>query len=213
MATNGLHGCRMSNYGWRPHLESALCLSVGSLFKRGALTAGATASGGWHWSRDGRSIASISYSASLSDEDGELRLSYTWTPDGEPQVVTCAIRLSSVPLRYGGRRWYMHCPYTGRRVLKLYKFGTIEKFCSRTAIRPLPTYASQRTSGSDRIIAQRWAIRRKIGDTFSDLFGEPCKPKRMHWRTFEKYAQRDAELAGQENGYLLRLLARLSKLE
>jgi hypothetical protein len=102
----------------------------------------------------------------------------------------------------------MHCPYTDRRVLKLYKFASIEQFCSRTAIRPLPTYASQRVSGSDRINAQRWAIRRKIGDDLSDLFGEPYKPKGMHWRTFQRYADRDAELAEREGGYLMRLLGR-----
>lgn len=201
----------MSNYGWRPHIESALCLSLASLFKHGGLSAGATTNGGWQWSRDGKQVASIGYAASLATEDGELRLSYTWTSNDEPKQVSCIVRLSSLPLPYGGRRWYMHCPYTGRRVLKLYKFGSIEQFCSRTAIRPLPTYASQRTSGSDRIIAQRWAIRRKLGDTFSDLFGEPWKPKRMHWRTFEKYAARDAELAEAENGYLLRLLARFQR--
>lgn len=181
------------------------------MFKCGALCAGATTSGSWQWSRDGEKFASISYSASLSTESGELRLSYTWTPDGKPQDVICIIRLSSLPLQYGGRRWYMHCPCTGRRVLKLYKFGSIERFCCRTAIRPLPTYASQRTSGSDRIMAQRWAIRRKMGDTFSDLFGEPFKPKGMRWRTFERYAERDAELAERENGYLLRLIGRLQR--
>lgn len=201
----------MSGSGWRPHIESALCLGVGSMFKCGALRADTTTAGGWHWSRDGEKIAAIGYKASLSAESGELRLSYTWTPDGNPQDVTCTIRLSSLPLQFGGRRWYMHCPYTQRRVLKLYKFGSIEQFCSRTAIRPLPTYASQRVSGSDRINAQRWAIRRKIGDTFSDLFGEPYKPKGMRWRTFERYAERDAELAEREAGYLLRLIGRLQR--
>jgi hypothetical protein len=201
----------VSGSGWRPHIESALCLSVGSMFKCGALRAGATTSGSWQWSRDGEKLASIGYSACLSTERGDLRLSYTWKPDGNPQDVTCTIRVSSLPLQYGGRRWYMHCPYTQRRVLKLYKFGSIEQFCSRTAIRPLPTYASQRVSGSDRINAQRWAIRRKIGDTFSDLFGEPYKPKGMRWRTFECYADRDAELAEREGGYLLRLIERLQR--
>lgn len=203
----------MSNYGWRPHIESALCLSVGSMFKCGALRAGATTSGSWQWSRDGEKFASIGYSSSLCADSGELRLSYTWKRDGEPQDVTCLVHLSSVPLQYGGRRWYMHCPYTHRRVLKLYKFGNIERFCSRTAIRPLPTYASQRTSGTSRIIDQRWALRRKIGDTFSDLFGEPFKPKWMRWRTFERYAARDAALAGTEFGAILRRMKRWERYE
>jgi hypothetical protein len=202
----------MSNYGWRPHIESALSLSVGSLFKAGALRAGATTSGSWHWSSDGKQVASIGYSATLGAESGELRLSYTWKRAGKPQDVVCTIRLSSLPLNYGGRRWYMHCPYTRRRALKLYKFGAIEQFCCRNAIRPLPTYDSQRTSGASRIIDQRWALRRKMGDTFSDLFGEPYKPKGMRWRTFERYAARDAELAERENGYLRRFLGRWSGL-
>ncbi|MBB6243094.1 hypothetical protein [Rhodanobacter sp. MP1X3] len=197
--------------GWRPHIESALSLNVGSLFKAGALHAGAMTSGSWQWSRDGEQVASIGYCATLSAESGELRLSYTWKPDGEPQDVTCTIRLSSLPLEYGGRRWYMHCPYTQRRVLKLYKFGSIKQFCSRTAIRPLPTYASQRVGGTDRIFAQRWALRRRMGDDFSDLFGEPFKPKGMHWSAFRRYADRDAELERREGGYLQRLLNRMQK--
>ncbi|HUW54566.1 MAG TPA: hypothetical protein VMV99_14240 [Rhodanobacter sp.] len=83
--------------GWRPHIESALSLNVGSLFKAGALRAGATTSGSWQWSRDGERVASIGYSASLTADSGELRLSYTWTPDREPQQVTCNICLSSCP--------------------------------------------------------------------------------------------------------------------
>ena len=201
----------MSGRGWRPHIESALCLSVADLFKRGGLRVDATTSGGWHWSRDGEKIASIVYSATLSEDSGELRLSYTWTPDGGPQNVVCNIRLSSLPLHYGGQRWYMHCPYTSRRVLHLYKFGSIEKFCSRTAIRPLPSYASQRVSGSNRINAQRWEIRRKIGDDFSDLFGEPYRPKGMRLRTFERYAARDAQLAERDGIYLQSLLVRLQR--
>jgi len=195
----------MSNYGWRPHIESALALSLGSLFKAGALRVGAMTSGSWQWSRDGKQVACIGYCATLNTVDGELRLSYTFKHNGESKDIICTVRLSSVPLNYGGRRWYMHCPCTGRRALKLYKFGGIEKFCSRTAIRPQPTYASQRTGGSDRIIAQRWNLRRKMGDEFSDLFGEPYKPKGMHWRTFQRYADRDAELERRGGGYLSRL--------
>ncbi|MHB1895118.1 MAG: hypothetical protein ACYCOY_00475 [Metallibacterium sp.] len=64
-------------------------------------------------------------------------------------------------------------PVTGQRVLALYKWNSIDQFCARDSIRPRPTYASQRVSGSDSIMEQRWAIRRKLGDTFSDLFSEP----------------------------------------
>jgi hypothetical protein len=195
--------------GWRPHIESALCLNLRQLFRTGALRAGADTSGGWRWMDDGEVIASIGYRATLGDTAGTLTLSYTQTTAGGREPVTCTIALESQPCHYGGRRWYFLCPYTGCRALKLYKWNGIERFCHRDAIKPRPTYASQRVSGSDRIMAQRWAIRRKLGDEYSDLFGEPFKPKWMRWRTFDRYAARDAELAVCEGIYLGRLLRRL----
>ncbi|OOG38176.1 hypothetical protein [Rhodanobacter sp. C05] len=205
----------MSGYGWRPHIESALKLDVRRLLARGFLRVGCTTSGSWVWtdSYTGEQTASMSYRGELGDTDGTLTLLYT-VPDrdtGKHNNVVCRILLSSIPLHFGGRRWYMHCPVTGRRVQTLQKWNRIDLFCHRTAIRPRPTYASQRVSGSNRIMAQRWAIRRKMGDTLSDLFGEPYKPKGMRWRTFERYAERDAELAERENGYLLRLVGLLER--
>lgn len=91
----------------------------------------------------------------------------------------------------------------------LYKFSGIAKFCHRDAIRPKPTYASQRVSGIARAQAQRWAIRRKLGDECTGLMDEPMKPKWMRWATFERYAKRDAELAEIEDGYLSPYLYRL----
>ena len=198
----------MSNYGWRPHIESALRLRLTDLFKHGAVQVGRTTSGSWQWSRDGERIASIGYSATLGDADGELRLRYRDGKGSDARDVECLVRLSSLPLNYGGRRWYMHCPFTGQRVLVLYKWHSIDRFCARNAIHPRPTYASQRVSGSDRILGQRWAIRRKLGDNFSDLFSEPAKPKGMRWRTFERHCARDAQLAAADIGYFARLLGR-----
>lgn len=89
------------------------------------------------------------------------------------------------------------------RALKVWRD---REFCHRTAIRPQPTYASQRIGGCDRIIAQHWALRRKIGDNVSDLFSEPFKPKWMRWHTFARYAARDAELAAREWSQIRRIL-------
>jgi hypothetical protein len=128
----------------------------------------------------------------------------------ERKDVQCVIPLRSAPLNYGGRRWYFLCPYTGRRALKLYKWSAIERFCHRTAIRPPPTYACQRVGGHDHINGQRWALRRRLGDSCSDLFGEPIKLKRMRWRTFQKYLDREAELDERDAVvYLFRLFRRL----
>lgn len=201
--------------GWRPHIESALRLNLPRLFAQSALLPGRETWGSWQWTNDdGDRVASVGYCAVLGGDSGTLTLDYTHADrdTGERKAVTCVIRLYTVRPNYGGLRWYFVCPYTGRRALKLYKWAGIEQFCHRTAIRPTPTYASQRDGGSDRIMRQRWAIRRKLGDEYSDLFGEPFKPKWMRWHTFQRYLDRDAELGEREGVYLARLLGRFTKL-
>ena len=203
----------MSRYGCRPHIESALRLRVADLFKHGAVQVDCTTAGGWQWTPDGKPWASVGYRATLGDADGELRLCYRDGKGSDARDVECVVRLSSLPLNYGGRRWYMHCPFTGQRVLVLYKWPGIDRFCARNAIRPRPTYASQRASGNGRIIEQRWALRRRLRDDISNLFGEPIRPKGMHWQTFERYLARDAELANREWRYFARFMGALEASE
>lgn len=197
--------------GWRPHIESALCLDLRRMFKRGALRASCAVSGGWQWTNaDGDRVGSVSYQATLGENDGTLTLNYSHrNRSSERQAVTCRIELETVLCHYGGRRWYFRCPYTHRRALKLYKWPCIDLFCHREAIRPQPTYTCQRVGGLDRINAQRWALRRKLGDQYSDLLSEPVKPKWMRLRTFQRYLARDAELDAREGRYLTSLLGRL----
>jgi hypothetical protein len=133
--------------GWRPCIESALCLNLSALFAAGALRPACITSGAWQWSRDGERVASLGYRAELTDRDDTLTLAYSHG-SGEREDVQCVIRLSTVQNNYGGANWYMHCPRTGRRARKLYKWPGIADFLHRTAVRPLPTYASQRVSGS-----------------------------------------------------------------
>ena len=199
----------MSTYGWRPHIESALRLRLADLH----LQPGRSIIGSLQWCIDGKPTASIGYSATLREVDGELCLRYRDGKGSDARDVECVVPLSSVPLNYGGRRWYMHCPVTGRRTLTLFKWPGIDRFCARDSVRPLPTYASQRVSGSDRILEQRWAIRRRLRDRSTDLFCEPIKPKGMRWRTFERHRARDAKLAERHDVYLLRLLGRGMRLQ
>jgi hypothetical protein len=195
--------------GWRPHIESALCLDLRRMFECRSLRPGCETSGTWQWTCDGKTTASIGYRAKLGDDAGTLTLDYTTGRDGERRNITCTVPLVTLSRHYGGRIWYFVCPHTGKRARKLYKWQGIAQFCHRDAIKPRPTYASQRVSGAERIMDQRWAIRRKLGDKYSDLFGEPFKPKRMHWRTFNRYAARDADLAAREWGYMARMLGGL----
>lgn len=197
----------MANGGWRPHIESALCLDLPRLLKQRQLVPGQESAGSLHWtnSRTREEVASVGFRADLDEIDGRLVLFYRAHGKDEE----CVIRLSTVGNHYGGRNWFMHCPVTGRRARKLYKWSGLPYFRHREAVRPRPTYASQRVGGHDRILSQRWTLRRRMGDDQSDLFGAPFKPKWMRWQTYERYATRDAELEERESPAWGRLLGRL----
>lgn len=197
----------MSRDGWRPRIEGLRCLNLTRMLQAGAVKPNhLIVNGGWNLCDPDtyERLACIGYSADLDEHCGYIRLQYVVTDHGtgERRDRDYTIKLSSVPLHYGGRRWYFHCPATGRRALKL--FLVQSTFVARAAILPLPTYRSQRVSGLDRVIDQRWTLRRRMGDTFSDLYGAPLKPKGMHRKTFERYAARDAELEEIESLYTLR---------
>ena len=196
--------------GWRPHIEGALRLNLSVLLRARFIAPNSSRSGVLEWKNgEGEVFSRLGYRSNLGSSDGHLTLEYQ--QDDRPHPTVCHIRLSTTCLNFGGVRWWMHCPFTNRRAVLLYKFGPIELFCHRTAIKPLPTYASQRVSGVDRIIDQRWRIRRRLGDDFSSLFDHPMKPKRMRWRTFQRHADRDEGLAEVEDRCMFARLGRVMR--
>jgi len=95
-------------YGWRPHIEGALRLDVGTL---AAVIADGIHAGTLTWPNN-----ALSFRAKVDGDTGTLTLAYI--ADGTP--VTSSIVL--VKAKYGfTHRWLFVCPYTGRRALKLYK--------------------------------------------------------------------------------------------
>lgn len=196
--------------GYRPELESALCLSLPRLLQAGSIVPGRTTSGTLTWSRGASdAIASISYHASLSEQEGRLTLTYRVNGQDAQDLIP----LTTVKNNYGGRNWYMHCPTTGKRARKLYKWAGLPQFRHREAVQPRPTYASQRDSGFSRATRQRWELRHRMGDEWSDLFSAPYRPKGMHRSTFLGHVLRDAELAKREHAALAGLLRRFPGLD
>lgn len=189
-------GFGSGRHGWRPHIESAKAFGLDS-FKRhyGNLTNLHT-SGVWGWWCGKEQTATVRYRWDTNDHFGELLLSYSINGASR----RTQIRLVSRPMRFGGVRWYMICPASGRRACKLYLFPGLTQFVHREAVQPMPTYAIQRKSGLDRVIKQRWGIREKLGcSDWDELSGVLwCKPKGMHWSTFKRYQRRDRELMVQE---------------
>ena len=198
-------GYRPDREGWRPHIEAALSISTVKMKRDGMLESHTQHSGSWSWkwSGTGEPSGSVRFYLALNSTDGLLTLSYLW----REQFTECRIEMVTTPMHFGGVRWWMVCPYTGKRAAKLYAFNGIRYFCHREAISPLPTYDSQRSTKMDRIIDQRWKIRQRLGCAeFCTLLDPLVKPKRMRWSTFAKWEERDNALAEQEFGMFARLL-------
>ena len=184
--------------GWRPHIESAFVFDLSTFKKVYRDLANCRLSGSWVWRHNGECTARVSFVWQTHDDAGFLRFNYHY--NGEP--VENLIEVVSVPLAIGGKRWWMFCPATGKRACKLYLFPSLKQFLHRTAIYPKPTYAIQRTSGRDKIVQQRWAIRRKLNDRGS-LFDPLTRPKGMHRSTFNALQAKDNALADAERGMAL----------
>lgn len=195
-------GYSSGRHGWRPHLEDALRFDLTRFKECQDELTNVWFMGSWQWSRYGKKYAGVGYNWRTSDWAGELV--FRWSQNGKSYENR--IKLEALPLNFGGKRWWMRCPASGKRARVLYLFPGLDTFVHRTAIQPLPTYSIQRQSGASKIINQRWKIRQKIGDEFSDLFTPLWKPKGMHRRRFWKYQKRDMDLWDQERVFLGKFL-------
>jgi hypothetical protein len=131
----------------RLHIEDALVLPLGALMRNAAIRPGECLSGTITFSRTfGRKSSPVleaAYCASLSDCEGTVTLSHPYEYH---------ISLDTTRMPHGGQSWYWLCPITGKYARRLYLFDAMEKFCSRDAISPPPTYELQRGSKFSRAV-------------------------------------------------------------
>lgn len=157
--------------------ESALRLDIARLARHGMLRRGALSRAHWRWSYPwGDECAAditvhVGYAPSIrvdwSDGDSQ-NIAVDWTPQG-----------------YGGVRWWMICPLTGRRCRVLYRPNGGRLFASRQAYRLV--YRTQQLSPEDRAWHRMHKLSAAIGTCYEADEWE--KPKGMHWRTFERKAR------------------------
>ncbi len=127
----------------------------------------------------GQDLGSISYEANLTAPD-QAWISLHYRVSGESQ--DCRIRLESMPVHFGGRRWWFRCPATGRRCAKLHLPIGQRIFASRMA-HDLG-YQSHRVQTYDRALDRAQDIRMRLGGSPSLTEPFPERPKNMWWRTF-----------------------------
>ena len=181
----GLGSGRPSGSG-RGTVEGCRSIDVNKLHRDGCLRAGWK--GGWQWSRDGETVASIN----LRTEYDLLHLSYRWRiGDSAWEDVAETVRIVRVDCRFGGARPFFICPgivngiACGRRVGKLYGPGRyyLCRHCYRLC------HASQNEGTWDRTLRRARKVRQRLGGGPSLAAPVPLKPKGMWGRTYERLRQ------------------------
>lgn len=189
----------------RPHIEDAYALTVADLLA-------AHAAGAWSvpmtrpalpWSAGGSQR--VVFKLRLEGLEGAVDLTYAAGAIGQEGYASDTIALEATQPHYGGVRWWLRCPVTGRRASKLYLFPGQQQFCHRTGLDPNPTYLSQRVSGMDKVYRRLWFLRRSIPGQGSILEGLK-RPPRMHLKTYVRLLMRDAAIRRFPNNKLPALL-------
>ncbi len=166
----------------RGTVEAAIRLDLRVMRRQGFLVPGAVTSGvqRWHWVATGQETGSVNVSVDLSDPVSGL-VTVRFNLNGEPKVQT--IDLTSVPMRFGGRRYYFICPQSGTRCEVLPIAGGV--FASRQALRL--TYQSQ---SSDRVDRLRDRARKLEKRLWPDK-GKPKPRGRNRQRLIEAWVRAD----------------------
>ncbi len=147
--------------------------------------------GGWQWTRDGETVASIQMRA---EQDRVILIYRHRSGDAEWKDEQYAVRIVRTPCNLGGLRAWFICPAVGcgRRVAILYGGGIFAcRRCYRLA------YASAREDVGDRAARRADRLRERLGWEPGILNGGGEKPKCMRWHTFERLAAEHEQFVGR----------------
>jgi len=206
-------GWNSGRSGGRPTADLSLRVDIAWMIRSGRAQPGSFMSGSLSWSygRDDPA-GSINYKVDMVDcYDSKLILNYTRGSGGDKESVEQIVRLVFTEPHYGGKRWWMVCPYRGIRVGKIYLPGGGDRFASRKAWRL--GYKSQRIAHRDRPFEKLFRLQKKLGAPQGWEAGLP-RPKGMWHRTydkhFERYLELDEQCAIEMMGVMSRLSGRIS---
>lgn len=199
-------------YG-NPLAEESLRIDIAWMVRTERAVPGASVSGNLSWTCGGEPSGDINYTCDMSDPEHavlELRFTVSCFSTGEKTRHTQRIMLSYTVPHFGGKRWWMHCPWTGARVGKLYCPSGGEKFASRKAYRV--GYRSQRMTKRDAIFERLFRLQEKLGCERG--WGNwISRPKGMHHRTFERYLDEYEYLDGLCGVEMMRVVSLIRDME
>jgi hypothetical protein len=117
----------------------------------------------------------------LLDDKGVMRIRY----EGREQQIS----LVAQPCHFGGVRWLMKCPLTGKRVSVLWRPPGAETFGSRHAFGNA-SYWTQSVSPLDRAWRKKRKIALRLGSKDPADCRMPPRPRWMRNTTYRKLAER-----------------------
>ena len=176
-------------YGAKSTTDDYRTLDVRRWAREGVLAPGYW--GGWQWTRDGETVASIQMRA---EQDRMILIYRHRSGDGEWKDEHYAVRVVRTPCNLGGSRAWFICPVVGcgRRVAILYSGGIFAcRHCYRLA------YPSSREDAGDRATRRADRLGARLGWEPGILNGGGEKPKWMRWRTFERLAAEHNAFVGE----------------
>ena len=121
--------------------------------------------------------------------DERLELSYTRGRGDKREQVKQSVRLCFTRPNYGGKRWWMVCPYRGLRVGKLYLPPNGDRFASRQAWRL--GYHIQRVAKHDRAFERLFRLQAKLKGV-QGVGAFLRRPKGMWRRTYERHMEQSS---------------------
>jgi hypothetical protein len=185
------------HYGAQSTTDDYRTLDVRRWAREGVLRPGYW--GGWQWTREGETVASIQMRA---EQDRVILIYRHRSGDAEWKGEHYAVRVVRTPCRLGGSREWFICPAVGcgRRVAILYGGGIFAcRHCYQLA------YPSSREDAGGRATRRADRLRARLGWEPGILNGEGEKPKWMRWRTFDRLtAEHDAFVGESVAGMALR---------
>lgn len=190
-------------------LTANMCqkIDVAWMVRTKRLVPGCLTSGTLSWTCGESPAGSIRFEGDMSERfDAKLRLRFAITRNGERQDMRQTVQLSFTEPNYGGRRWWMRCPVTGRRVGKLYRPLNGDRFACRQAWRL--GYQSQRDAPRDRAFEKLFRLQRRLGGDQGYDMGL-SRPKGMWNRTFDRHWNTYERLTNECNVEMMRIIGML----
>lgn len=188
-----------------PLAHESLLIDIGWMIRTGRAVPGAKVRGGLSWTCRGELAGHIGYECDMRDPDNSmlvLRFDTKRRSTGEKRSHVQNVPLTHTRPHYGGRRWWMRCPFNGDRVGKLYCPAGQEKFASRKAYGI--GYYSQRITERDKPFEALFNLQKRLG--CEPGWEAPIRrPKGMWTRTYADIERRYWELDAQCSAALANL--------